>query len=153
MKKVELFQLSVFVILTFVLSSSIMIPYSNTFIDIESEFPLQQRAQAAVTNAESTLSTLTIGHYGDPYVNYDPAILADFDQWRRLSLIFDTLVNYDPETRTLSPGLAKQWIVSNDSKYWLFTLKQNILFHDGSKFNASSVKFTFSRLFDPENET
>jgi peptide/nickel transport system substrate-binding protein len=131
-----------------------VISTSNNLIDIKDESPLKQKSQTALIKAESDLSILTIGDFGNLFPNsnpYDPAILANLDQWRKLSLLFDTLVTYDPETRTLSPGLAKQWIVSNDSKYWLFTLKENIFFHDGSKFNASSVKFTFSRLYDPSN--
>ena len=150
MRKKRINPLILLLIYFFVLIPPPIVSSSTAFIDIEGESSKNQ-SQIALVENENDLSILTIGHYGAPYVNYDPAILADFEQWRRLSLIFDTLVTYDPETKTLAPSLAKQWVVSNDSKYWLFSLKQGIFFHDGSKFNASSVKFTFSRLFDPSN--
>jgi peptide/nickel transport system substrate-binding protein len=65
------------------------------------------------------------------------------------TFVFDPLVEYSFETGELVPALAKQWVVSNDSKHWIFTLRENLTFHDGSKFNATSVKFTYDRFIDP----
>lgn len=78
---------------------------------------------------------------------------AEYDMIRSYSfiapIVFDALVEYSYETDELVPALAKQWVVSNDSKHWIFTLKDNVTFHDGTKFNATSVKFTYDRLIDP----
>ncbi|MHA1944726.1 MAG: ABC transporter substrate-binding protein [Candidatus Hodarchaeales archaeon] len=63
--------------------------------------------------------------------------------------IFDTLIDYDFESAAIIPSLAQNWVVTNDSRHWTFLLRENILFHDGSKFNASVVKFNFDRLIDP----
>lgn len=67
------------------------------------------------------------------------------------SLIFDTLVDYDFETGNIIPSLALNWVVSNDSKQWLFILREDVWFHDGSKFNGSAVKFNYDRLIDPRH--
>jgi peptide/nickel transport system substrate-binding protein len=67
------------------------------------------------------------------------------------SFIFDTLVDYDFETGTIIPSLAQSWVVTNDSKKWLFILREDIVFHDGSKFNASVVKYNYDRLIDPSH--
>ncbi|MHA2096453.1 MAG: ABC transporter substrate-binding protein, partial [Candidatus Hodarchaeales archaeon] len=153
MKKKRAPQVILFLIYFSMLASHSLIPSSAPVIDVEGEALFKQQSQTMIINADDTPSLLRYGNLGNPYASSDPAIYADVtgDQWRRHSLLYNTLVDYDPETGLITPSLAKQWVVSNDSKYWVFTLKQNIFFHDGSKFNASSVKFTFSRLFDPTN--
>ena len=44
------------------------------------------------------------------------------------------------------PHLAKGGIWSNDGLNFTCTLRENITFHDGTKFNASAVKWNFDRL-------
>jgi peptide/nickel transport system substrate-binding protein len=65
--------------------------------------------------------------------------------------MFDTLVEFDFKTGELIPSLAKQWVVSNDSKHWIFSLREDVWFHDGGKFNATSVKYNYDRLIDPSH--
>ncbi len=83
--------------------------------------------------------------------DYDHKI--EYDMIREFSylstLIFDPLVEYSFDTGELIPALAKQWVVTNDSKKWIFTLRDDVKFHDGTSFNASSVKFTYDRFIDP----
>ncbi|MFX1470467.1 MAG: ABC transporter substrate-binding protein [Promethearchaeota archaeon] len=67
------------------------------------------------------------------------------------TIIFDPLVEYSFESEEPIPALAKQWVVTNDSKHWVFTLRDDVTFHDGTKFNASSVKFTYDRFIDPSH--
>ena len=56
------------------------------------------------------------------------------------SLIYDTLVDINPDTGEIIPALAKQWVVTNNSKHWTFYLREDVYFHDGSKFNAFAVE-------------
>ncbi|MFX0050113.1 MAG: ABC transporter substrate-binding protein [Candidatus Hermodarchaeota archaeon] len=58
------------------------------------------------------------------------------------SLIYETLVEYSVEEKEFLPCLAYQWTVTSDSKHWSFYLRDDVLFHDGSRFNASAVKFS-----------
>ncbi len=102
-------------------------------------------------------SILRIGVMTPAYVleNYDPlfdpiAIGWNYD-YRRNSLFYEALVHYNPNTGALSPALATQWVVSEDSKHWTFYLREDAIFHDGSRFNASSVKYNFERLFDQDH--
>jgi len=70
---------------------------------------------------------------------------------RIYSMIYNTLIEYDVENKVMSPKLATDWFISSDSLHWTFTLRENVLFSNGDQFNASHVKFTFERLFDPDN--
>ena len=58
---------------------------------------------------------------------------------RVLGVVCETLVVYD-ENVEVQPLLAESWEVSADQLTWTFYLKQGINFHDGSAFNAQSLK-------------
>ena len=47
------------------------------------------------------------------------------------------------------PDLATEW--KADGTKWIFTLRPNVKFHDGTDFNADAVKFTYDRLLDPNS--
>src|SRR4029078_4850145 len=56
---------------------------------------------------------------------------------------------YDPLIRvtaagTLEPGRATSWKVVNPTPFHL-TLRKGVVFHDGTPFNAASVKATYER--------
>jgi peptide/nickel transport system substrate-binding protein len=45
--------------------------------------------------------------------------------------------------------LAESWEISEDELEYTFRLRQGILFHDGTEFNADAVKFNLDRILDP----
>jgi peptide/nickel transport system substrate-binding protein len=64
------------------------------------------------------------------------------------SLILWDLSRSDVEA-SLTPGLATKWEIDpKDSKRWIFTLRKDVKFHDGSDFNADVVLWNISRLID-----
>ncbi len=69
-----------------------------------------------------------------------------------LSLPFDTLIEIHPMTGEIRPSIAKQWIVSNNSKHYVFYLHENIMCHDGSILNAHAVKATYDAIINESNE-
>jgi peptide/nickel transport system substrate-binding protein len=80
---------------------------------------------------------------------FDPMAIGWIYDYMRNSLVYESLVHYDPQTRKINPALAHQWVVSKDGKHWTFYLREDVVFHDGSQFNASVVKFNYDRLIDP----
>ena len=106
--------------------------------------------------SNSVSSLLRIGvmapsYYLENFAPYfDPIAIGWLYDFRRNSLIYEALVQYDYKTGDLSPALATQWVVSKDGKHWTFDLHDNVIFHDGSKFNASSVKWNYDRIIYPE---
>ncbi|PUA20646.1 ABC transporter substrate-binding protein [Glaciimonas sp. PCH181] len=72
---------------------------------------------------------------------------------RVIDAIFDPLVREDLSKATLNapelqPSLASSWTVSADGLTYTFVLRQNVLFHDGTPFNAASVQSNFERILD-----
>jgi peptide/nickel transport system substrate-binding protein len=66
--------------------------------------------------------------------------------------IFDALVNWDLRNETsarLAPGLAKSWQVDPaDKRRWIIQLRENVLFHDGSRFDADAAIWNFDSMLD-----
>ena len=66
-----------------------------------------------------------------------------------MSHVFSPLVYQNP-LGTFQPGLATEWTINADATEYTFTLREDVLFHDGTPFNAEAVKFTFDRIADPD---
>ena len=62
-------------------------------------------------------------------------------------LLFDTLVNIGQNGRSLEPGLAEGWTLSDDGLRVEMRLRRNVLFHDGRPLDAQAVKLSFDRQF------
>ncbi|RJS73408.1 ABC transporter substrate-binding protein [Methanophagales archaeon] len=60
----------------------------------------------------------------------------------RMSFIFDTLVWKD--TQGFVPALATDWKYLEDENAYLFHLRKDVTWHDGEKFTAEDVSFTFN---------
>ena len=78
----------------------------------------------------------------------DPAQAYDFFGWEILQNTGCTLVEVEPGSAATAEdykgALATGW--SNpDPLTWTFTLRQGVLFDDGTEFNASHVKYSFDR--------
>ncbi|KGR77188.1 nickel ABC transporter substrate-binding protein [Ureibacillus sinduriensis] len=58
------------------------------------------------------------------------------------SMVFEPLVSYQ-DGGELKPHLAESWEISKDGKEYLFHLRQDVKFSDGTNFNAEIVKKNF----------
>jgi peptide/nickel transport system substrate-binding protein len=58
--------------------------------------------------------------------------------------MYDSLVRVNPKGEII-PWLAEKWTASADGKSYTFTLRQGVKFHDGSVFDAESVKWNLDR--------
>ncbi len=89
--------------------------------------------------------TLYYGDTTDPST-LDPHLTLDYASAKVEFAIYEGLVAYKGETTEVEPRLATSWDISSDGFTYTFHLRQNVLFHDGTKFNADAVKFSFDRL-------
>src|SRR5215471_21336604 len=58
------------------------------------------------------------------------------------------LISITPEGKFI-PDAAESWQISPDGLLYTFKLRNNVVFHDGTKVDATSVKFSIDRLMDP----
>jgi peptide/nickel transport system substrate-binding protein len=97
---------------------------------------------ATPTPTATMRDTLIVGMGADA-VSLDPHRSNDQSSSRVRGHIYETLVAQDNDLN-LVPGLATSW-TQVDELTFEFKLKQGVLFHDGSAFTASDVKFSLDR--------
>jgi peptide/nickel transport system substrate-binding protein len=74
--------------------------------------------------------------YPSPYAHYSRG-----PGYTRMSFIFETLVWKD--TSGFVPQLAEEWEYVQEENAYIFRLRNNVTWHDGTKFTADDVVFTF----------
>ncbi|GGK30529.1 ABC transporter substrate-binding protein [Caldalkalibacillus thermarum] len=94
--------------------------------------------------------TLIFARGGDS-VSLDFASVTDGESSRVTKQIFETLVEFEPDSFEVKPGLAHDWDISEDGLSYTFYLRQGVKFHDGTDFNADAVIFNFERWSDPDH--
>jgi peptide/nickel transport system substrate-binding protein len=87
--------------------------------------------------------TLTFGLEND-VSNLDPMLSGLFVDRNIHYAMYDSLVRVDP-TGKIIPWLAASWKYSDDAKSITFTLRTDVKYHDGSVFDAESVKWNIDR--------
>lgn len=80
----------------------------------------------------------------------DPHASAFAPHNRVMRSIYDSLLVALPG-HTFGPWLAKSWEVSPDGLVYTFQLRDDVRFHDGSRFDAAAVKVNLDRIKDPKN--
>lgn len=99
-------------------------------------------AQAAAKPAGAG-GTLTFALEND-VIDFDPMLSRAFVDRNAHYQIYDSLVRIDP-TGKIIPWLAEKWDLSTDGKKMTFTLRKGVKYHDGSAFDADSVKWNIDR--------
>ena len=101
--------------------------------------PAAVLALAATAQAQ----TLRIGLAEDPDA-LDPTTARTFVGRIVFSALCDKLVDID-EKLNIVPQLATSWQWSADNKALTMKLRNDVVFHDGEKFDAAAVKFNIER--------
>jgi peptide/nickel transport system substrate-binding protein len=97
-------------------------------------------------------STFVFGR-GIDSVSLDPINATDGESFRATRQVFDTLLDFAPESFDLIPALATEIPeAEDDGLSYTLKLRQGVKFHDGTDFNAEAVKFNFDRWRDTKNE-
>jgi len=96
-------------------------------------------------NTSDVDSTFVFGSSGD-IAGLDPAMANDGETFRVSRQIFEGLVGVEAGTADPAPGLAESWEQSEDGLEYTFQLKEGVMFHDGTDFNAEAVCFNFDRM-------
>lgn len=97
-------------------------------------------------NAKTTVRIALPGE-GD---TLDPAYFSYVNSFSVATNIFSGLVRYAPGTIDLVPDLATSWEVSEDGLEWVFTIRDDVQWHQGlGKLVAQDIVDSFERVLDP----
>ncbi|HEY3145601.1 MAG TPA: ABC transporter substrate-binding protein [Dongiaceae bacterium] len=106
------------------------------------------------TNAQAVTrgGTMTFARNADSLF-LDPVLCQrNVDIWI-LTNLFDTLLQPSPDGKTVQPGLASEYQVSDDGLSFTVKLRSGIKFADGSPLTVDDVKWSLDRARNPNNGT
>lgn len=81
-----------------------------------------------------------------------PLRVMDRDAVSIFSLVYESLFKLD-DNREPQPSLVSSWEILSDGRTWLFTIRDNIYFHDGRKLTAYDVKATMDAIKTIANDS
>ena len=91
--------------------------------------------------------------YKDDVATLDPAIGYDWQNWSMIKSLFDGLMDYDPGTTDLRPGLAESYTISDDGMVFTFKMRNGVQFHNGREMTAEDVVYSFNRVTNPTTQS
>ncbi len=80
-----------------------------------------------------------------PFSSLDPAT-EQSDGVNILHNVYETLTIYDNRDGQIKPCLAESWTSNATMTEWTFTLRRDVLFHDGNPLTAAAVKKSIDRV-------
>jgi peptide/nickel transport system substrate-binding protein len=90
--------------------------------------------------------TLRVGLNSDP-PNLDPHQSSAAVDRQVYQNLYDKLVDIN-QNLEIVPMLATSWQITDGGRTYTFKLRQDVVFHDGTPFNADAVKANFERMLD-----
>ena len=102
-----------------------------------------EAAPAAASKPAGAGGTITFALEND-VIDFDPLRSRAFVDRNAQYQIYDSLVTIDPSGKII-PWLAEKWETAADGKSITFSLRKDVKYHDGTPFDAESVKWNIDR--------
>lgn len=85
--------------------------------------------------------------------NYDPIRSTATAMVEVMAMLGDTLVSMDFDLKTVQPGIAETWGISEDGRTYTFNLRKDVKFCDGRPMTAEDVVYSLQRWQNPEKRS
>ena len=105
--------------------------------------PTQAAPAQAAAKPAAAGGTITFALEND-VIDFDPLRSRAFVDRNVHYQIYDSLVRVDSSGKII-PWLAEKWDVAGDGKQVTFSLRKDVKYHDGTPFDAESVKWNIDR--------
>ena len=95
--------------------------------------------------AETPADTLVIAEAIDDIVSLDPQEAYEFSGLDLINNTYDGLVEINPATLEMEPGLAESWSVADDGMTFTFKMKAGLTFSSGNPVRAEDAAYSLQR--------
>jgi len=129
-----------------------IILFSFLFLALVSSFFLIFGHQSSKISQPAFGGTYREGVIGQPaFINPLYSVLNDPDR-DPVNLIFSGLMKYDQEGKII-PDLAEEYSLTEEGKVYEFTLRENLVWHDGQPLTTDDVVFTIKTIQNPASQS
>lgn len=104
---------------------------------------------------------------GQVFGTLDPAEQVDYTQGLAAQNLYDEFITVESDTFQPTSHIAESWDTENDGATWVFTIRDDVTFTDGTDLTADDVAYSMERMLnlqsgyssfwldylDPENVT
>lgn len=129
-------------------SSEIQKENKEITVDLKTEDPTSANTAEGVTRNRRSGDSFSFALPLEP-VSLNPMLVNDITSYSVIYLLFESLLTVDPQLNFV-PRLATQWDISEDFNKITFSLRQDVYWHDGTRFTADDVLFTYQLAASPK---
>ena len=107
--------------------------------------------QRGTGSARAAASMEMVINNGTNVQSLDPSQVTGVPEHRVYLALFEGLVGYHPQTSRAVPGVAESWRFSNNNETITFTLRQGVVWSDGTPITAQQFVDSWLYFLDPAN--
>lgn len=104
---------------------------------------------ALVSSTAAQSSTIVIGSSAEA-IGLDTRLSTDIYSGQRINVMMEPIIIFNTDME-LEPRLATDWYFDDEATTITFEIREGVYWHDGERFTANDVKFTFDWILNPEN--
>ena len=83
----------------------------------------------------------------------DPAVITEAIDSSNIAMLYSGLVTLNSSTLQVQPDAASSWDITNSGKSYVFHLRPNLFFSDGTPMTARSFAYSIDRAIGPTDPT
>ena len=115
--------------------------------EADSEFSDEGDAELSDQLLAANRFVMTVIEPSQPH-DLNPKTSTYVSDAQLLSGVYEGLFSYDPQSLAPLPAICEKYKISRDKKRWIFTLRQNARFSDGSPITAKDVRRSWLELME-----
>jgi oligopeptide transport system substrate-binding protein len=108
--------------------------------------------QRLVKSREAAFPPQTLKSNGTEPVTLDPTLATDTDSIQILNQLFSGLITLGHELEVL-PNIASSWEVTGGGLKYIFHLREDVVWSDGTPITAADFEYAWKRVLDPATKS
>ena len=90
-----------------------------------------------------------LGNGAEPR-DLDPCVATSNTEANIIAALFEGLVDFAPDGKTILPGAAERWDISPDGRVYTFHLRAGLKWSNGDALTAEDFLYSFRRIIEPK---